>query len=144
MHLMGVGRDHRDAVVALLDRLLAGPAGDIEGVEEQRLAARDGLGKSVDFAARRFDARPDADPLSIDEEHVPVGTTVCLIGRFDVAGGALVPGRGPFGRALHLYAGTRSEVLRGLVGEVRGFGITAVIMVATGAGMLAIPFLWAS
>ena len=89
------------------------------------------------------DAAPDPDPLSIDEEHVPLDTPVCLLGNFDVAGGALVPGRGPLGRALHLYAGTRSEVLARLAGEVRGFGITAVIMVAIDAGLLAIPCLWA-
>lgn len=140
IRIAGAGRDHRDKVAELLQRLMDLEGGSFEGVEERRLALQDGFPGAVDQVARRYESPPDPDALGVQEEHVPLDRTVCLLGHFTVVGGALVPGSGLLGRALHLYSGSRGEVIDRLSGEVRGFGRGAVVMLGLGAILLALPF----
>lgn len=139
----GAGSAAAESCRALLESLMTSPQGPVEGIEERRLALRDGLAGPVDERVRRFAAAPAPDAVELEEACLPLGVPVCLLGSFDAAGAVLTAGRGLLGRVVHLYAGRREDVAERLAGEVRSYGRAGAVMVVLGAGLLSIPFLWA-
>ncbi|MBY6204898.1 hypothetical protein [Halomonas denitrificans] len=142
MRSSGDGSACAERMAALLDRVVRRAELDrVEGVEEERLAQRAGAFVPVDDWRRRFEHAPPADRVRFEEELVPIERTLTVLAVYDRDAGALAPGRGPFGRAIHAYSGTRSEVMARLADELRRFGFPAVAMVLIGTGLLAVPFL---
>lgn len=82
------------------------------------------------------------DDLTLEEKWLPVDEPVCLVGQFDPSRAGIGAGEGPLARGLLVFAGTRAEVLSRLGGDVRGFGIAALVLLAVGAAALAVPLLF--
>lgn len=138
LRTVGSGTRHAAAVIPLLATLNDAPLEATHVIETLRLEARQRWTGPVERAARNYTKPPAADArLSVHEERVPIDCPVCILGCYDALGGGLVPGRG---RALHLYAGTLEETRARLKKEVREFGIVAAGMLASGVGLLSVPW----
>lgn len=138
LRTMGSGKHHEAAVTRLLAASVSAREAAPHTVESLRLRLRQGWSGPVDESVRAYTKPPPADHrLDVQEEIVPVDRTVCVLGCFDALRGGVRPGRA---RALHLYAGARSEVEARLQREVRGFGITAAALLVPGILLLAWPW----
>lgn len=110
--------------------------------EGRLLQYRQAVDGAISEDAGRLSEPPKhVDDMNLSESWLPVERPVCLIGHYDRLRGGLAAGTGLWKRGLHAIAGTRDEAIARLGGEIRGYGITGVILLASGALMLTLPFL---
>lgn len=85
---------------------------------------------------------PNTGPLVIEEEVLPVGQPVCVIGTYDEARQRLVPRRSMLGPDLMVYRGTADDVVarvsRDMRGYVKAVGVLLGITVLIVGGALAL------
>jgi hypothetical protein len=81
---------------------------------------------------------PHADGLVIDEEFLPVGKAVSVIGTYDEKRSALTARRSRLGPNLMVYQGSAEEVLSRVGKEVRGFARAVAVLLVIGFVLLAI------
>jgi len=82
------------------------------------------------------------DGLVIDEEVLPAGRTVCVVGTYEDGVRGLSARRPRMGPNLIVYRGTATEVLSRVGKETAGFLKAAAWLAGVGALLLAIPFVW--
>jgi hypothetical protein len=75
----------------------------------------------------------NVEPLAIEEEVLPVGQSVCVIGTYEGARQRLTGRRSRIGPNLIVYRGTAPEVLSRVGGDIPGY--TKAVAVLTGIGV---------
>ena len=81
------------------------------------------------------------DGLVVDEEVLPAGQTVCVVGTYDAKRDGLTARRFRLGPDLIVYRGGAKEVLSRVGKETAGFARMAGVLTAAGALLVAFPFL---
>jgi hypothetical protein len=82
-----------------------------------------------------------ADGLVVDEEVLPAGQTVCVVGTYDAKLDGLAARRSRLGADMIVYRGRAEEVLSRVGSDVTGFARMSGVLAAAGAFLLALPFL---
>jgi len=82
--------------------------------------------------------------LTIDEEVLPAGETVCVVGTFEAESSSLTARRSRFGPNLMVYRGSAEEVIARVGKDSRFFAKAIVVLLGTGVLLVGLAFLPAS
>lgn len=119
---------------------------EIESKEDGDLLAEHAAEMNLDPEQRARLERVSAslerkwDDLTIEEEVVPAGETLCFIGKYDASSRSIDGTKARIGPNLIVYRGSGREVVERIGAEVRKWSRAGWIMVLIGAVILSMPF----
>jgi len=134
------GKECLEPLTALLDSLEKAPAADMPDREGALLEARHSSAGPGKRDYRLFEVKPKhLEDATAVVEILPVSKPVTVIAQYRHEPEALHSANNRLEPGLIVFEGTRTEVIERLGKDVRVFGITALVMISLGIGLLAIP-----